>query len=238
MSGPAQFRTTHWSVVLEAARPGSPGGLEAFATLYRDYWYPLYAYVRRRGWSPHEAEDLTQDFLVALFERQRLAGLERGAGRFRSFLLKSLQNFLANAWDRAAALKRGGGFALIPLAEVDAESRFLADATAGSPESSFERAWALTVIEHAMQHLDSELRAAGKERLWERLRPHLQGDRNGRPYAQIAAELGMTEGAIKVAVHRLRRRYGELLRAELARTVGAESEVADELRHLRTVVST
>lgn len=237
MSGSAQFRTTRWSVVLEAARPGSPGGLEAFATLYRDYWYPLYAYVRRRGWSPHEAEDLTQDFMVALFERQRLTQLDREGGRFRSFLLKSLQNFLANAWDRASAQKRGGGCAIIPLAEVDAESRFLADPASGSPERTFEHAWALTVIEHAMQRLDLEMRTAGKERLWEHLRPHLQSDRNGSAYAQIATALGTTEGAVKVAVHRLRRRYGELLRAELARTVDADTDVAAELRHLRAVVS-
>jgi len=237
-TGPAQFTTTHWSVVLEAARPDSPGGTEAFARLYRDYWYPLYAYVRRRGRGPHEAEDLTQDFFVSLIERRRLTGLEREGGRFRSFLLKALQNFLANAWDRRAAQKRGGGLPLLPLDDLDAESRFLADPSPVVPEAEFERNWAFTVIACAMHNLESELHAAGKERLLEHLRPHLQGDRNGQPYARIATDLGMSEGAVKVAVHRLRQRYRELLRAELARTVGAEDEVADELHHLKQIVST
>jgi RNA polymerase sigma factor (sigma-70 family) len=237
VSGVAQFTTTHWSVVLEAARPGSPGATEAFARLYRDYWYPLYAYVRRRGRSPHEAEDLTQDFFVALLERQRLSGLERGGGRFRSFLLKSLQNFLANEWDRASALKRGGGQAIASLEEVDAESRFLADSTTESPEEGFDRHWAFAVIEHAMQHLETELRTAGKEQMIRALRPHLQGDRNGRPYADIAAEWSVSESAVKMTVHRLRQRYGELLRAEVARTVGDDDQVESELRHLLEVVS-
>jgi len=237
-TGPAQFTTTHWTVVMEAARPDAPGAMDAFARLYRDCWCPLYAYVRRRGRSPHEAEDLTQGFFVTLLERERLRGLERGGGRFRSFLLKALQNFLANEWDRASARRRGGGAPAVPLDEVDAESRFLADLSLAAPEAGYERNWAFTVIRHAMQNLEHELRAAGKERLLGHLLPHLQGDRNGRPYAEIAANLGMSEGAVKVAVHRLRHRYGELLRAELARTVGREEEVEDELRHLLEVVST
>jgi RNA polymerase sigma-70 factor (ECF subfamily) len=236
-AGSPQFTTTHWSVIFEAANPESPGSVDAFARLYRDYWYPLYAYVRRRGRSPHEAEDLTQDFFVALLEHERLRGLERGGGRFRSFLLKALHNFLANEWDRAAARKRGGGHAWVPLDEVDAESLFLADATAESPECAFDRHWAYAVIALALRRLEGEARTAGKALLFERLRPHLQGDRNGRPYAEIGAELGMTEGAVKVAVHRLRQRYGELLRAEVARTVGDEAEVSGELRHLIAIVS-
>ena len=236
-AGSAQFTTTHWSVVLEAARPESAGSVEAFARLYRDYWYPLYAYIRRRGRSPHEAEDLTQGFFVTLLERERLRGLERGGGRFRSFLLKALQNFLANEWDRACARKRGGGCPVVPLDDVDAESRFLADPATVAPEASFDRDWAFAVLDPVMQNLEAELRAAGKQRLLHQLRPHLQGDRNGRPYAEIAADLGMSEGAVKVTVHRLRQRYGELLRAELARTVGNDAEIADELHHLIKIVS-
>jgi RNA polymerase sigma-70 factor (ECF subfamily) len=232
-----RFTTTHWTVVLDAARPGAAGGNDAFARLYSDYWYPLYAYVRRRGRSPQEAEDLTQDFFVALLERERLRGLERGGGRFRSFLLKALQNFLANEWDRATAQKRGGGQVVLPLDEVDPESQFLADPSSAAPEAAFERNWAITVIQHAMRNLELELQAAGKHKLLEQLRPHLQGDRNGRPYAEIATELGLSEGAVKVTVHRLRQRFRELLRAELARTVGSEAEIADELRHLKEVVS-
>ena len=231
----AVFATTHWSVVLEAAQPESPGAVEAFARLYRDYWYPLYAYVRRRGRSPQESEDLTQDFFVCLLQRDRLHGLVQGGGRFRSFLLKALQNFLANEWDRASAKKRGGGRCIVSLEEVDAESRYLADAANADPELAFERQWAFAVIEHAMKHLETELRAAGKERQFQLLRPHLQGDRNGRPYADLAAEWGVSESAVKMTVHRMRRRYVELLRAEVARTVG-DADVESELRHLTGVV--
>jgi DNA-directed RNA polymerase specialized sigma24 family protein len=166
-----------------------------------------------------------------------LRGLERGGGRFRSFLLTALQNFLANEWDRTSAHKRGGGRVVLPLEEVDAESRLLADPASAAPEAGFEREWAFTVIERALGTLAAEFRAAGKETLFDQLRPHLQGDRNGRPYAEIAAGLGTSEGAVKVAVHRLRHRYGELLRAEVARTVGRDEDVESELRHLIQVVS-
>ena len=236
-AAPPRFTTTHWSVVLEAARPDSPGAVDAFAQLYRDYWYPLYAYVRRRGRSPHEAEDLTQDFFVSLIERQRLTGLEREGGRFRSFLLKTLQNFLANEWDRATAQKRGGGQSIVSLDEEDLESRYLADSATGAPEAEFDRHWAFAVIEHAMQHLEAELRSAGKESIFQQLRLHLQGDRGGRPYAEIAAVWGVSESAVKTTVHRLRRRFGELLRAEVARTISDDAEVEGELRHLIEMVS-
>jgi RNA polymerase sigma factor (sigma-70 family) len=236
-AGQSQFDTTHWSVVLEAASPRSPGSSEAFARLYRDYWYPLYAYVRRRGNNPHEAEDLTQGFFVSLLERDRLHGLERGGGRFRSFLLKALQNFLANEWDRASAQKRGGGYVITSLEDVDAESRYLADRTRETPEFNFERHWAFAVIEHAMKNLETELCAAGRETVFERIRPHLQGDRNGRPYSEIASEMGVSESSVKMTVHRLRQRYGELLRDEIRRTVGHEAEIDEELRYLLQVVS-
>jgi RNA polymerase sigma factor (sigma-70 family) len=236
-TAPPRFTTTHWTVVLEAARPDSPGGVDAFARLYRDYWFPLYAYVRRRGRRPHEAEDLTQDFFVSLIERERLAGLEREGGRFRSFLLKALQNFLANQWDRATAQKRGGGHSLVPLDGVDAESRLLATSPTETPEAAFDRHWAFAVIEHAMQDLEAELRSAGKESIFRQLRLHLQGDRGGRPYAEIAAEWGVSESAVKTTVHRLRHRLGELLRTEVARTVGDTAEGESELRYLIEVVS-
>lgn len=235
--GRSRFTTTHWSMILEAARPEGPGGVEAFARLYCDYRYPLYAYLRRRGYDHHAAEDLNQSFFVSLLERERLRDLERGGGRFRSFLLKSLQNFLANEWDRAKAVKRGGGQAQLPLDELGVESRFLADPVPVAPEIGFEREWAYAVIEHAMRALAEELRAAGKGALYEQLKPHLQGDRGGRPYSEIARDLRMTEGAVKVSVFRLRQRYGELLREEVARTVGSEGEIVEELRNLIAIVS-
>jgi RNA polymerase sigma-70 factor (ECF subfamily) len=211
--------------------------VEAFARLYHDYWYPLYAYVRRRGHGPHETEDLTQGFFVTLLAQERLRGIERRGGRFRSFLLKALQNFLANEWDRATAMKRGGGLPVLPLHEVDPESRFLADCSKATPELGFDRDWAFAVLERTMDLLEQELRAFGKERLLSTLRLQLQGDSGSRPYAEIGMELGLSAGAVKVAVHRLRQRYGELLRAEVARTVGDEAEITDELRHLREIVS-
>jgi RNA polymerase sigma-70 factor (ECF subfamily) len=232
------FTTTHWSVVLEAAQPGSPGGVEAFGQLYRDYWYPLYAYVRRRGRSHHEAEELTQDFFVSLLDKERLCGLERGGGRFRSFLLKALQNYLANAYDRSNALKRGGGCAVVPLREVDAECAFLADTCTLAPEAGFERNWAFAVIANATHNLERELKTAGKDQLLSHVRPHLQGNRGGRPYSEIGAELGMSENAVKVTIHRLRKRFRELLRAEVARTVANDADIAEELRHLIEIVST
>jgi RNA polymerase sigma factor (sigma-70 family) len=236
-TGPSYFPTTHWSVILEAADPDSPGAVEGFGQLYRDYWYPLYAYVRRCGRPPHEAEELTQDFFVTLLQRERLRGLERQGGRFCSFLLKALQNFLATEWNRASAQKRGGGIQAVSLDDLDAESYFLADSTGPTPEADFERNWAMAVIEHSLQNLEREVEANGKGDLFAQLRPHLQGDRNGRPYAEIAAEFGLSAGAVKVKVHRLRQRYGEFLRAELARTVGEDKDIAEELRHLLQAVS-
>jgi RNA polymerase sigma factor (sigma-70 family) len=237
-SSGSTFRTTHWTAVLEAAHLESVGSQEAFGQLYRDYWYPLYAYVRRRGRSPDEAEEATQDFFATLLEKERLKGLKRSGGRFRSFLLKALQNFLANGYERSTARKRGGGCVVIPLQEVDAESAFLADPAAVAPEIGFERNWAFTVISNATQNLEEELKGAGKDKILLHLRPHLQGDGGGRPYAEVAAELGMSESAVKVTVHRLRQRYGNLLRAEVARTVGGDAEITEELRHLIEIVST
>lgn len=232
-----QFRTTHWTVVLAAAQPGDEPARAAFAQLYTDYWYPLYAYVRRRGSAPAEAEDLTQGFFARLLEKESLAGLKREGGRFRSFLLRALNNFLANEWDRARTQKRGAGVPPLSVHAEDGETRFLVEPVDGeTPEVAYERQWLFTLLERVTQALAREYAAAGKARLFERLRPCLQGDRVASGYAALGADVGLSEGAVKVAVLRLRRRYGELLREEVARTVGRPEEVEAEIRYLISVV--
>ena len=232
------FRTTHWTVVLEAALPDGDGGKEAFARLYLDYWPPLYAYVRRRGLSPEEAEDITQDFFTRILEKQSLSGLRREGGRFRSFLLGAMANFLADEWDRAQTQKRGSGRKPLSLDAEDGETRFQALAVASelTPESVFEKQWAKTLLEHVAEQLRADDAKLGKGALFDDLQPHLQSDRAGLPYAEIAARHSTSEGAIKVAVHRLRQRFGQRLREEIARTVSSPTEVDEELRHLIEVM--
>lgn len=231
------FRTTHWTAVLQAARSEVVAS-DAFAQLYRDYWPPLYAYVRRRGYAPAEAEDLTQSYFVRLLEKRALSGLEREGGRFRSYLLGGLNHFLANEWDRRRAQKRGAGQAPVSLNSDEGENCFLSvkDA-AGTPESIFERQWVFTLLAQVMQQLQVEMAAGGKGDFFAEARLHLQSDASARPYAELAARHGLSEGAVKVAMHRLRHRYGELLRAEIARTVSSEAEVNDELRYLIQLVA-
>lgn len=233
-SGKGEFATTHWSVVLLAGQQTKEvEAREAFARVYLDYWYPLYAYVRRRGNLPTHAEDITQDFFVHLLEKKSLQGLEQAGGRFRSFLLRSLDNFLANEWDRRRAQKRGNGQTLLSLNAVEGEVWYSQIATdRHTPETLFERQWALTLLSKVLEQLRNECEATGKSGLFDDLRLHLQGDRQGPPYAEIAARQGMSEGAVKVTVHRLRQRYIELLRSEIARTVSRSDEVDEELRHL------
>lgn len=232
----AEFATTQWTEVLKAAQPDAPDAQAAFAQLYRSYWHPLYGYVRRRGYPPAEAEDITQAFFLALLEKHRLAGLEREGGKFRAFLLTSLKNHLANEWDRTQAARRGGGQKNFSLDELDAENRFLAQGPAADPDLSFERDWAFALIETTLRQLEEECSSSGRQSFFNAVRPHLQGDRNGPPYAELAAQIGLSEGALKVAIHRLRQRYGALLRAEIARTVTTESEAKEELRYLIEVV--
>lgn len=237
-SSAGTFRTTHWTVVLSASRPGDTGATRALGQLYSDYWTPLYYYVRRRGHPPHDAEDITQGFFARLIEKHALGGLQREGGRFRSFLLRSMENYLANEWDRARAQKRGGGCAFISKDAEEAEASLaLAAADTVTPEVLFERQWVFAMLGHVLEGLRAECSATGKAALFDDLRPHLQGDRSGAAYAEIAARRGMSEGAVKTAAHRLRHRYGELLRAEIARTVSRPEEVDEELRHLRSVAA-
>lgn len=233
-----RFVTTHWSVVLAAGRKSSPQALEALGRLCQTYWYPVYAYLRREGCSPHDAQDLTQEFFARFIARDYLADVRPERGRFRSFLLAALKHFLANERDRLRARKRGGGRPLLPLDARDAETRFaLEPADLASPDRLYERRWALTVLEGVLGRLKQEYAQAGKAHLFEALKGALAAGRGGLPYAEVARRLGSTEEAVKVAVHRLRKRYRELLRAEIAQTVAGPKEVEDEIRHLLAVLS-
>lgn len=235
--GGAVFVTTHWSLVLTAGRTDTIQAHEALATLCQAYWYPLYAYVRRRGSTPHDAEDLTQGFFAHLLRANSLANARREKGRFRGFLLAAFNHFVANEWDRARARKRGGGKAALSLDAGAAESRYkLEPADQLTAERIYERRWALTLLDAVLHHLEREHELSGKKDLFSELRFCLTGERSKLPYAELAGRLGMSEGAVKVAVHRLRQRYRELLRAEIANTVTSPDEVEDEIRHLFTVL--
>lgn len=229
-----RFATTRWSLVLAAAdMRATTRSNEALAALCGSYWYPLYAYVRRQGHSADAAQDLTQEFFVRFLEKELLQSVDRERGRFRSYLLAALKHFLSDQWDRASAKKRGGGQAAISLDLKDAEGRYAVEPAGGlSAEQIFERRWTLTVLDQVLGRLKSEYTKPGKAALFERLKEFLTGDDRLDSYAKAATELGMTEGAIKVAAHRMRRRYGELLQEEIAETVTEPSEIEDEIQHL------
>ena len=226
------FVATHWSVVLAAGRSDTPRALAALEELCRTYWYPLYTYVRRRGHSPEDAKDLTQEFFAHLLEHNRVGTVRPEKGRFRSFLLASMNHFLSDEWDKARAQKRGGGKVTF-LNLQDAETKLGEQAAETlSPEKAFERRWALTLLEQVYERLAQEYRQQGKAEWFEALRGSLAGGGSTVRYAVLADRLGMTEGAVKVAVHRLRHRYRELLREIVAETVSSPEEVEDEVRYL------
>lgn len=227
------FQTTRWSVVVAAGGTDPSAARAAIATLCDIYWYPLYAYVRRRGASPDDARDLTQGFLLSLLERRDLEQLHPARGRFRAFLLASLKHYLANDAARGRALKRGGGVVTLPLTMDDAEGRYrfeLADET--TPETLYERRWAVTVMERVLGQLRREWEAGGRAAEFDALKGSLLGSPPEGGYAALAAALGSTEGAVKTAVHRLRRKFQEELRREVGDTVSDPSEVAGEIRYL------
>jgi len=229
-----RFATTQWNVVLEARDGTESRARQALESLCHAYWFPLYVYVRSRGNAADEARDLTQAFFADLLERNFLDAIDRSKGRFRSFMLASLEHFLSNQRDKANALKKGGGAQPISLDAVDAETRYRHEpADPVTPELVFERRWGLTVMERTMDRLRAEY--ADQPGRFEQLKPCLTGDNTDR-YRELAAALGMSEPAVKAAVHRLRQRYGRLLRAEIAKTVTSEAEVDQELRHLLGVV--
>lgn len=232
-AGPSRFATTHWSQVLAARDRSVPQGREALAALCGTYWYPLYAYVRRQGFPQDEAEDLTQEFFARLLERDYLQAVDRAKGRFRCFLLAACKHFLANERDRSRAAKRGGGRAVLSLDVETAEARYRREpACALTPERLFEQRWALTVLDHVLGRLRDELVRAGKGKLFDKLKTALTGEKSAARQAQLADDLGMSVGAVKVAVHRLRRRYRDLLREEISHTLDDPAQVEEEIRDL------
>jgi DNA-directed RNA polymerase specialized sigma24 family protein len=236
--GAESFRTTHWSIVLLAGQSPSPRSAAALEKLCRAYWYPLYAYVRRKGHEREEAQDLTQGFLAHLLEKNYIAHADRNKGKFRSFLLVALNHFLANDWRRAQTTKRGGGQIPISLDDVTAEQRYSLEPVSDlTPEKIYERRWALTLLEQALARLQEEMALAGKTRQFDQLRGFLTSEPGENDYEVAAAHLEMTAGAAAVAVHRLRQRYREVVREEIAHTVGSPAEVEDEIRWLFGAVS-
>jgi RNA polymerase sigma-70 factor (ECF subfamily) len=229
--GPRDFATTHWSLVLHA-RGDTSSARTALASLCEAYWYPLYAFVRRQGHHPHDAQDLTQEFFARLLEKDWLQAVERDRGRFRSFLLASMKHFLANEWDRAHALKRGGRITQLHLDDDTAEARYRHEPAdpAATAEQLYDRRWAHALLDRVLARLREEMVAGGKETQFDALKFCLTGDKSA--YVEVARELGMSEGAVKVAVHRLRERYRALIRSEIAQTVADPTEVDDELRQL------
>jgi len=228
------FPSTHWSVVLAAGRSQAEPEIAgaALAELCQVYWAPLYGFVRSRGHTVHDAQDLTQSFIARLLEKNTLQKFQEQRGRFRSFLLASLKHFLANERDSARAQKRGGGQALLPIDSGVNPSDSL------TPEKAFERQWALGVLSRALERLREEFVRTGKADQFERLRGHLTGDDSAIRYREVARELSMTEGAVKVAIHRLRLRFHEALREEISMTVAHSEDIGDEIRYLMPAIRT
>jgi len=232
------FTTTHWSLILNAQDTSSPVAVAALEKLCRAYWYPLYVFVRRQGEDQESAKDLTQGFFARLLEKKYLAQVQREKGKFRSFLLAALKHFLADERDKARAQKRGGGQTFVSLDDSTGEERYrLEPVDAMDAEKLFERRWALTLLEQARARVREEYLESGKAGLYDHLKPFESGDQNAPSYAQVAAELGLTESTVKSAIFRMRQRYRELVREEVANTVDNPAEVDAEIRHLISVIS-
>ena len=239
-SAPAasQFTSTHWSVVLAAGDSASPGAQAALEHLCRVYWFPLYAFVRRLGHGPQDAQDLTQGFFAYLLERRLVARAKPQAGRFRSYLLASLKHFLAHEHERATALKRGGGALVLSFDQFDPEERYaLEPADTATPDLIFDRRWALQQIENALSRLRAEYVSSGRGPIFDLLKDYVWGDKNALTLGEIATQLDLTEEAVKKSVQRLRQRFRDSLRVEVAQTVATPDQIDDELRHLRTALS-
>jgi len=231
------FPLTHWSAVFAAGKDEAGRAEAALAELCGAYWFPLYAFARRNGHQPADAQDLAQGFLAYLIDARLVAKANPVQGRFRSFLLGCFNHFMASEKERARAQKRGNGQFLVPLDSQSAEARLTQETPAGaSPEQLYERHWALAVLDAALARLEAEFKTSGRLALFEQLQPFLQGDDGGPSYAEVAQRLGTTEGTIKVTVHRLRQRYRQLLRMVVSQTVDNPLEIDSELAYLRTVL--
>jgi RNA polymerase sigma-70 factor (ECF subfamily) len=231
----AHFKSTHWSVVRKACNLDSPSAVEALSQLCRDYWYPLYAFVRRRGYSPEDAQDLTQAFFTRLLEKRFIQHADQARGRFRAFLLSSLDHFLSNEWDKRKTIKRGDQCFFVSWEKLGAEDRYGQEPFSDlSAEKLYERRWAMTVLEKATEALRREHKAVGEQAMFEALLGFLSGTENQESYKDVAARLNLTEDAVRMRVHRLKRRFGKLLLEEVADTVEA-GEIDDEMRHLFAV---
>jgi DNA-directed RNA polymerase specialized sigma24 family protein len=237
-SGAWEFNTTQWSMVLLAGQTQAPQADAALENLCRTYWSPLYAYVRHQGHSRPDAQDLTQEFFARLLGKKYLKLATRERGRFRSFLLKSLKHFLVNEWERGRSQKRGGGQEVFSLDDEAAERNYLQQPSDQlAPESLYDKLWAMTLLERAMDRLGAHYAATGRQELFDQLKPLLLSEGSRESYLKATAPLGLSEGAVKVAVHRLRQRFRELVRAEIAQTVATPAEVDGELRCLMAAIS-
>jgi len=236
----SNFPTTSWSLVLAAAANPTPDSHASLATLCKAYWQPIYAFIRRSGYDRDRAQDLTQAFFATMLEKNYLGDADRERGRFRTFLLTAVKHFLANEWDRAHALKRGGDQTAIPIDAVEAEAWYVPEVleqpSPETPESLFERRWALALLEQVMTKLRSEFAGMGKAGYFDRVQGLLNSEPGADRYEALAAELGSSPGALRVAVHRMRRRYRDLLRAEIAETVSTAAEIDEEIRFLLTAL--
>jgi RNA polymerase sigma-70 factor (ECF subfamily) len=232
------FTTTHWSTVLAAGGSSSPQATEALERLCRTYWFPLYAFVRRKGYGPHEAEDLTQGFFARFLEKRYLDDVAPSKGRFRTFLLCSLNHFLANEWDKSQRLKRGGDWAFLPLETTHAEERYGLESEAETPERDFDRRWAEAMLEIVLRRLRAEFDDTAQPSRFDELKPFLLGKPDAGAYAGLAQRLQLSEQGVKSAVLRLRRRFRDLVREEIAHTVATRAEIDEELRYLVELMTT
>lgn len=234
---PSLFPNTHWSVVLAARQRNSPESTVALEAICRAYWYPLYAYARRCGQSPHDAQDLTQDFFCRLLEKNWLDSAEREKGKLRTFLIVALKNFMHKQWRRASAQRRGGGQEHAPFDTAFAETRYAADSDSLGPDEIFDRQWALTLLELTVTRLRTEFTLAGKPGDFDALKNCLMAGRGAIDYAAVATRLGVNEGAARVAVHRLRRRFREVYREEISQTLAEGADLETELRYLASALA-